>query len=160
MDGELRVTRPCSRRWDDLVGDEVRRYCGDCRKFVHNLDALSPAEIAALRRAGGFCGTYLTDASGSFAGSRSLPMAGRISSAAAAAILASVMAGCSGGESPPPKEPAATENSPGSAPAGPPAGTPSTAQPEGQPAVSAERREEIPPEVLETLRALGYVADE
>jgi len=157
---ELRVTRPWRRRWDDLVGDEVRRYCGDCKKFVHNLDALSPAEVAALRRAGGFCGTYLTDASGSFIGGRSLPMPGRISSAAAATILASVMAGCSGGESPPPKEPAATENSPDSAPAGPSAETSPAAQPLGPPATSARRVEEIPPEDLEKLRALGYVADE
>jgi hypothetical protein len=142
------------------VGDEVRRFCGDCKKFVHNLDALSPAEVAALRRAGGFCGTYLTNASGAFVAGRSLPMAGRISSAAAATILASVLAGCSGDESPPPKKLAVTESSPDSGPADRSAETSPESPPEDQPATSAERVKEIPPDALENLRALGYVADE
>jgi hypothetical protein len=57
----LRVVRPCDRKWDDLVGDDRARFCGDCGKNVHNLLGLSEDEVAALRRESpsGFCGTYV-----------------------------------------------------------------------------------------------------
>jgi len=157
MDKELRVSRPCSRRWDDLIGDDVRRFCSDCNKFVHNLDAIAPTEVEALRHAGGFCGTYLADASGSSANLKaSPPMKGRQSSAAAATILVSVLAGCA----PPQKEPnlpdapaapsqigSTSENSPPS-------------PPEGESTLLVERKREVSTERLqEELRMLGYMRD-
>jgi len=49
----FRITDPCSRRWTDFPGDERRRFCGDCGKFVHDIAAYSKEELAAL---GPICG--------------------------------------------------------------------------------------------------------
>jgi len=62
----LRIVRPCTRRWDDLTGDETRRFCTDCSTLVHNLDRMSRPEIDALLRAGRFCAAYLPQDDGSF----------------------------------------------------------------------------------------------
>ena len=49
----FKITEPCSRRWTDLPGDERRRFCGDCGKFVYDTAAYSTEELAAL---GPICG--------------------------------------------------------------------------------------------------------
>src|SRR5262245_20119810 len=100
MSETLQIKRPCERRWSDLTGNGgTRRFCADCNKFVYNLDAMSRAEIDTLRRAGGFCATYVADEGGSFV----MPGPARATSAPAAlaaVVLVSVLSGCSGGEPP------------------------------------------------------------
>lgn len=47
----LEVAAPCSASWDDMVGDEVTRFCGACEKDVHNLSAMTRDEAEAFLRA-------------------------------------------------------------------------------------------------------------
>lgn len=47
------IPNPCSKRFADMAGDERRRYCETCGKFVHAVERYSDAELAALRP---FCG--------------------------------------------------------------------------------------------------------
>jgi hypothetical protein len=62
----LRVASPCPARWSDMVGDERTRFCGGCRKNVHNLSALGAAEAEALLKAnaGDLCVRYYQRADG------------------------------------------------------------------------------------------------
>jgi hypothetical protein len=39
-----RLRKPCSRDWDELVGDAVTRHCAHCRKTVTDLSAMRPEE--------------------------------------------------------------------------------------------------------------------
>lgn len=41
----LRVASPCHERWEDMEGDEQKRFCGRCDKHVYNVSAM-PAEQA------------------------------------------------------------------------------------------------------------------
>lgn len=45
-------------KWEDLVGDERRRFCGACDKHVYNLETLEPEELVAIveETEGRFCG--------------------------------------------------------------------------------------------------------
>ena len=47
------IPNPCSKRFADMAGDERRRFCGDCGKFVHAVELYSEAELAQL---GPICG--------------------------------------------------------------------------------------------------------
>lgn len=57
------IQEPCSLRWEELAGDERRRFCGQCSRHVHNLSALRADEaerLVAESAAGGrLCVTYL-----------------------------------------------------------------------------------------------------
>ena len=150
MSETLRITRPCDRQWRDLVGDDARRFCGDCQKWVHNLDVLSRSEIAALRRAGGLCGMYVGDEAGLFRVPLSHGSA-RAAASVAAVVLASVVAGCSS-DAPPPRAPAASER---------PAVSSQTQAECEKKAPANDRFAQLPPEeqekIRERLRRLGYV---
>jgi hypothetical protein len=54
----LKLVSPCHRSWEELQGSGPIRYCEACATSVHDLDALSPEELADLSRSrpGGFCG--------------------------------------------------------------------------------------------------------
>jgi len=54
----IRVSSPCNARWEDMAGDERARFCGQCRKNVFNLSAMTRTEIEVLIREheGKFCG--------------------------------------------------------------------------------------------------------
>ena len=41
----LRYTQPCSVAWEDLVGDDRRRYCSTCQQYVYNLEVLGPEDL-------------------------------------------------------------------------------------------------------------------
>jgi hypothetical protein len=50
---DVRIASPCKASWDDMVGDDRVRFCGQCSKNVYNLSALSrDAAEALLREAG------------------------------------------------------------------------------------------------------------
>ncbi len=52
------IPNPCSKRWADLTGDDRKRFCPDCRTFVHAVEQCSADEIAALKggTTGRLCG--------------------------------------------------------------------------------------------------------
>ncbi len=45
---KLKIAEPCSERWDEMTGDEKRRFCDVCSKHVHNLSAMTSQEARAL----------------------------------------------------------------------------------------------------------------
>src|SRR5215467_10431470 len=91
----LKGYRPCPRRWEDL-GQGPRRFCTDCNKVVHDLDALGAGEVEELVRANpdGFCATFVSDASALFR-ANAFPGATGRTAAAAAMVAAAVLIGCS-----------------------------------------------------------------
>src|SRR5580698_5167237 len=44
----MKVTKPCSESWEAMPGDARVRHCGACDRDVHNLAAMTPAQIDAL----------------------------------------------------------------------------------------------------------------
>jgi hypothetical protein len=44
----LQIAAPCKADWDEMIGDEQVRYCGQCEKNVYNLSAMPRAEAEAL----------------------------------------------------------------------------------------------------------------
>jgi hypothetical protein len=63
----IEVTEPCAIDWDAMAGDEQKRFCAHCQRFVHNLSAMTEAEAADLlcRDAGRLCVRYAPAADGS-----------------------------------------------------------------------------------------------
>ena len=62
----LSIASPCRTSWDNMQGDERRRYCEECGRQVHDLARLTPREIAALVEAsrGQLCARITRDAQG------------------------------------------------------------------------------------------------
>ena len=68
---QIRIAEPCNASWDRMKGDERVRFCGECRKNVYNLSAMSrtEAELLVHEMEGRLCvrfyqrrdGTVLTD---------------------------------------------------------------------------------------------------
>lgn len=56
----IRVAAPCNARWEDMAGDKQARFCGQCRKNVFNLSAMTRTQIETLIREkeGKFCGRF------------------------------------------------------------------------------------------------------
>ncbi len=46
--GPFTIPTPCPMDWDQMPGDERRRYCAACGKHVYNLNAMRPDERASL----------------------------------------------------------------------------------------------------------------
>lgn len=44
------VATPCHAEWNSMTGDERSRYCGQCRKQVYNLSAMSADQAVSLIR--------------------------------------------------------------------------------------------------------------
>lgn len=40
----VRIASPCSADWEQMFGDERKRFCGDCKLNVYNLSAMSRDE--------------------------------------------------------------------------------------------------------------------
>jgi hypothetical protein len=53
----LQTVSPCSTDWEQMIGDERRRFCADCGKHVYNLAEMKRTEVEALIAATGgrFC---------------------------------------------------------------------------------------------------------
>ncbi len=43
-----RVASPCPMSWDQMTGDDVQRYCGECKLHVFNLSAMTSTDAEAL----------------------------------------------------------------------------------------------------------------
>lgn len=42
---QIVIKNPCAAEWRDMDGDETVRFCGQCKKNVHNLSAMSPEQL-------------------------------------------------------------------------------------------------------------------
>jgi hypothetical protein len=53
----LRIAAPCKADWNEMVGDDRVRYCGQCEKNVYNLSTLPRADAEAflVEREGTVC---------------------------------------------------------------------------------------------------------
>ena len=45
---ELHIAEPCSADWDQMTGDDRKRFCSSCTKHVHNVSELTEGEARAL----------------------------------------------------------------------------------------------------------------
>ncbi|MEL6187744.1 MAG: hypothetical protein AAFU79_24240 [Myxococcota bacterium] len=54
----LKLTKPCAKKWEDLVGSDEKRWCNACEKHVYNLEELEPEALVRLIEdtEGRFCG--------------------------------------------------------------------------------------------------------
>ncbi len=44
----VKVASPCSQDWNAMIGNERKRYCGDCKLNVYNLSGMSRTEAENL----------------------------------------------------------------------------------------------------------------
>src|ERR1700688_662509 len=45
---QIRIASPCSADWEQMEGDERVRFCGECKKNVFNLSAMTRRDAEAL----------------------------------------------------------------------------------------------------------------
>ena len=69
MKPPIEIVRPCTADWNAMTGDDRKRLCAQCGKHVHNLSALTPAELHefAANRDGSECIGYVFRADGGIA---------------------------------------------------------------------------------------------
>lgn len=53
----LHVAAPCKAEWDEMMGNDRVRFCGQCQKNVYNLShmTMKEAERVIANREGGLC---------------------------------------------------------------------------------------------------------
>jgi hypothetical protein len=63
---QIQIASPCNARWEDMEGGQRARFCGQCRKHVFNLSAMTRAEVETLvqEKEGRFCGRFFRRADG------------------------------------------------------------------------------------------------
>lgn len=67
---DINVTTPCTMSWDAMKAEgpkAVKRFCGECKKHVHDLSKMSKSEARALlasETTEGLCVRYLYDEKG------------------------------------------------------------------------------------------------
>lgn len=44
----IQIASPCTADWEAMVGDDRRRYCGDCRLHVYNISDMTRDEALAF----------------------------------------------------------------------------------------------------------------
>jgi hypothetical protein len=49
----ISIASPCSADWNQMVGDDRKRFCAQCKLHVHDLGAMTTAEALELLRAAG-----------------------------------------------------------------------------------------------------------
>jgi hypothetical protein len=108
---ELPIAAPCTQDWTTMTLAERGRFCGQCRKVVHELARLTEGEARALLASpstDGLCVRYVHDATGEIVFrpdvvpvSR-LARVRRVAALAVAASLPLALAGCMGAAAPPP----------------------------------------------------------
>jgi hypothetical protein len=62
----VRVASPCPANWDEMVGDERKRFCGQCKLNVYNLSGMGrdEAENLLLNAEGRLCVRFYRRADG------------------------------------------------------------------------------------------------
>jgi hypothetical protein len=94
---QIRVASPCPMRWEDMtpVGDgQTVRQCAQCNLNVHDLSAMTPAEVEhlVLGASGRLCATFFRRADGTVL-TRNCPVGLRAARARAARMMGRVAAG-------------------------------------------------------------------
>src|SRR5262245_48514698 len=41
---DIRIATPCSARWEEMIGDDLVRFCNICSKNVYNISAMTRRE--------------------------------------------------------------------------------------------------------------------
>lgn len=44
----IKIASPCSADWNEMYGDDRKRYCGDCKLNVYNLSGMNRDEAESL----------------------------------------------------------------------------------------------------------------
>lgn len=54
----IRIASPCSQKWEEMVGDERKRFCAQCQLPVYNFAAMTQVEVESLlmKAEGRVCG--------------------------------------------------------------------------------------------------------
>jgi len=62
----IRIASPCSQNWEEMVGDERKRFCAQCQLHVYNFSAMTQAEVESLlmKAEGRVCGRIFRRADG------------------------------------------------------------------------------------------------
>lgn len=62
----IQIASPCSASWDNMRGDELVRFCSDCKLNVYNISDMTREEATSLiqRNEGGLCGRFYRRADG------------------------------------------------------------------------------------------------
>lgn len=109
---EVRIATPCGLDWSKMTRREAnKRFCGECKKHVHDLSAMGADEARALLEGPsteGLCVRYLADERGNIAFRPDVPTTRlkRAGLAAAAVAMPLTLTACMGSYSPPPQVPA------------------------------------------------------
>jgi outer membrane protein OmpA-like peptidoglycan-associated protein len=94
----MRIVGPCDKRWDELHGGGLVRYCEACGKEVHDLTHMSSEDalVYVLRRGGRLCARGTADGEGRLilADTRARAFPGALP--ILAATLSATMTACSG----------------------------------------------------------------
>lgn len=63
----VKIASPCSQDWNEMIGTERTRYCGECRLNVYNLSGMSrrEAENLLMNSEGRLCVRFYRRADGS-----------------------------------------------------------------------------------------------
>lgn len=63
----VKIASPCSQDWNEMIGTERRRFCGECKLNVYNLSGMSKqeAENLLLNAEGRLCVRFYRRADGS-----------------------------------------------------------------------------------------------
>lgn len=62
----INIASPCPANWDEMYGDNRKRFCGDCKLNVYNLSGMTKADAEALvtNAEGRLCVRYFQRADG------------------------------------------------------------------------------------------------
>lgn len=63
----IKIASPCSADWNEMYGDDRKRFCGDCKLNVYNLSGMTrdEAETLVMNAEGRLCVRFYQRADGS-----------------------------------------------------------------------------------------------
>ncbi|HQZ95273.1 MAG TPA: hypothetical protein PLP21_03090 [Pyrinomonadaceae bacterium] len=97
----VKIASPCSADWNEMYGDERKRFCGDCKLNVYNLSGMTKteAESLILNAEGRLCVRFYQRADGSVittdcpVGLAGVKHRTRVFATAAASLLMAILTG-------------------------------------------------------------------
>jgi hypothetical protein len=94
---DLEIANPCHESWEAMQGAGARRFCGVCRKDVHDLSAMAHTEARALLRAhtgASLCVRYTAEPDGTLRFRDLVPRASLTRKIVRTAVAAAMLAAC------------------------------------------------------------------
>lgn len=97
----VRIASPCSADWNEMYGNQQKRFCGDCKLNVYNLSGMSKAaaESLIINSEGRLCVRFYRRADGSVmtndcpVGWAGVKHRARVFATAAASLLVAIFTG-------------------------------------------------------------------